>query len=87
MGGYSSEFEISILSGQTVIQALLEKGLDAVGVKILRGGWTALDMGEAYTMDKRDFSYRDSEGRRHHFKAVFNAVHGHPGEDGTIQAY
>jgi D-alanine-D-alanine ligase len=87
MGGYSSEFEISILSGQTVMQALIEKGLDAVGVKILKGGWTVFDQGEEYSIDKRDFSYRDSEGRRHHFKAVFNAVHGHPGEDGTIQAY
>ena len=38
-------------------------------------------------MDKGDFSWQDDAGERHTFDAVFEMVHGTPGEDGRLSAY
>ncbi|AEI37332.1 MAG: D-alanine--D-alanine ligase [Zymomonas mobilis subsp. pomaceae] len=65
MGGWSSEREISLLSGQNVAQALKEAGYHV----------TSLDM-------DRDVAFRLKEINP---DVVFNALHGTPGEDGSIQ--
>jgi len=66
MGGWSSEREVSLMSGRGVAEAL-------------RGnGWTRvseLDMG-------RDVAVRLAELKP---DVVFNALHGTPGEDGSVQ--
>jgi len=66
MGGWSSEREVSLMSGRGVAEAL-------------RGnGWTRvseLDMG-------RDVAVRLAELKP---DIVFNALHGTPGEDGSVQ--
>lgn len=66
MGGWSSEREVSLMSGKGVAAALRERGWSRV---------TELDM-------DRDVAARLVELKP---DVVFNALHGHPGEDGTVQ--
>ncbi|MDE2303895.1 MAG: D-alanine--D-alanine ligase [Sphingomonadales bacterium] len=65
MGGWSSEREVSLMSGRGVAGALRARGHRV----------TAIDMG-------RDVAQRLAEAAP---DIVFNALHGTPGEDGTVQ--
>ena len=65
MGGWSSEREVSLSSGNGVADAL-----EGLGHRVTR-----IDMG-------RDVAQKLAEARP---DIVFNALHGTPGEDGTIQ--
>ncbi len=66
MGGWSSEREVSMMSGQGIVAALKERGFTKV---------TPVDMdrnvAQVLTAIRPD--------------VVFNALHGTPGEDGTVQ--
>jgi len=87
MGGYSSEWQISLKSGQVVYQALDRSRYNPYKVHILRDGWHLVDDDGAYfPIDKNDFS-ATPDGRKISFDCVFNAIHGTPGEDGLMQAY
>lgn len=86
MGGYSSEVTISLQSGATVMEALQET-YQPYAVHILKEGWFGLDTtGNRYPIDKRDFSFSIGD-RKIVFDAVYNTIHGTPGEDGLLQAY
>lgn len=65
MGGWSSEREVSLVSGEGVAKAC-----EALGHRVTR-----IDM-------DRDVALRLHEARP---DVVFNALHGTPGEDGTVQ--
>ena len=65
MGGWSSEREVSLITGAGVADAL-----ERVGYRVTR-----IDM-------DRDIAVRLSEVKP---DVVFNALHGTPGEDGTVQ--
>ncbi len=86
MGGYSSEYEISIGSGEAVMSALVDSDYAATKVLILKDRWVAVEEGVEMTIDKNDFSFQRN-GENVTFDAVFNAIHGTPGEDGLMQAY
>ena len=86
MGGYSSEYAISIGSGEAVIAALADSHYDATMVLILKDRWVAVENDVEFAIDKNDFSFQ-SNGQRETFDGVFNAIHGTPGEDGLMQAY
>jgi D-alanine-D-alanine ligase len=66
MGGWSSEREVSLMSGKGVAEALRERGWARV---------SEVDM-------DRNVARVLEELRP---DIVFNALHGHPGEDGTVQ--
>jgi D-alanine-D-alanine ligase len=66
MGGWSSEAEVSRMSGRGIVDALRGNGWSRV---------TELDM-------DRDVALRLAELKP---DVVFNALHGTPGEDGTVQ--
>lgn len=86
MGGYSSEFEISIQSGHTVMQNLDRELFTPYEVHLLRDNWkVVLEDGEV-EIDKNDFSF-NLNGEKIKFDVVFNAIHGTPGEDGLLQGY
>jgi len=86
MGGFSSEFSISIESGETVYNALLNSAFKPFKVLILKDRWVVLFQNEEYPIDKNDFSWQHN-GKKQNFDVVFNAIHGSPGEDGILPAY
>ncbi len=67
MGGWSSEREVSLLSGQRVLESLRRQGYQAVGIDINR-------------------SFVD-QIRQAKIDMAFIALHGKPGEDGTMQGF
>ncbi len=87
MGGYSSEFRISLKSGNVVCESLDPKKYDIFRIHILKEKWVYVDDNdEEYPVDRSDFSI-DINGNSIRFDCVFNAIHGTPGEDGYLQAY
>ncbi len=87
MGGYSSEYKISLKSGNVVYEYLNKEKFDSFRIHIFRSKWVYVDDNEReYEVNKHDFSV-DIEGVRIVFDCVFNAIHGSPGEDGLMQAY
>ena len=86
MGGYSSEVAISLKSGNVVYQHLNKEKYTVYKVHILQEKWVAVVNDEEYPINKHDFSFKKN-GNIIVFDCVFNAIHGHPGEDGTILAY
>lgn len=87
MGGYSSEFEISLLSGNVVSQHLNKEIYNVFKVHILKNKWVYVAEDEQeYPINKEDFTTKIN-GNKIKFDCIFNAIHGHPGEDGVILAY
>jgi len=87
MGGYSSEFEISLKSGNIVYQYLDKTKYNAFRVHIFKEKWVYVDENNnEFPIDKNDFS-TFVDGKKITFDVVFNAIHGTPGEDGLMQAY
>ncbi len=87
MGGYSSEFEISLLSGNVVCEHLNKEIYSIYKVHILKNKWVYVaDDEQEYPINKEDFT-TTVNGNRIIFDCIFNAIHGHPGEDGVILAY
>ncbi len=87
MGGYSSEFDISLQSGRVVCENLDKNQYNSYPIHIYRHKWVYVDQtGAEYAIDRADFSLNIT-GSKIRFDAVFNAIHGSPGEDGLMQAY
>jgi D-alanine-D-alanine ligase len=87
MGGYSSEFEISLKSGNVVYNNLDQSKYKGYRIHILQEKWVFVDDNSTeFPIDKNDFSITVA-GKKITFDAVFNAIHGTPGEDGLMQAY
>ncbi|HOI31906.1 MAG: D-alanine--D-alanine ligase [Bacteroidales bacterium] len=86
-GGDSGEYEISMKSGRVVLANLNREKYKGFLVLISKRKWVVLfENGEEAAIDKNDFSfiYKDSKIV---FDAVFNAIHGYPGENGLLTAY
>jgi D-alanine-D-alanine ligase len=75
-GGRSSEHDVSLASGEAVREGLAEAGHEPVDVRISREG--------RWTSDGRPVALRPSGGLLD-TDAVFPALHGPFGEDGTVQ--
>jgi D-alanine-D-alanine ligase len=87
MGGYSSEYKISLISGNVVYQTLDKTKYNGYRIHILKKKWVYVDANDAeFPIDRNDFSVT-VEGTKITFDCVFNAIHGTPGEDGLLQAY
>lgn len=87
MGGYSSEYKISLISGNVVYQYLDKTKYNGFRIHIFKEKWVYVDEKEAeYAIDKNDFSVTIND-QKITFDCVFNAIHGTPGEDGLMQAY
>jgi D-alanine-D-alanine ligase len=87
MGGYSSEFEISLKSGNVVYQYLDKNKYSGFRIHIFKEKWVYVDdSNNEFPIDKNDFSVT-VDGTKIKFDAVFNAIHGTPGEDGLMQAF
>jgi D-alanine-D-alanine ligase len=87
MGGYSSEYEISLKSGNVVYETLDQEKYDAFRIHIFKDKWSYInENGDEFPIDKNDFS-TEVNGQKIKFDCVFNAIHGSPGEDGYMQSY
>jgi D-alanine-D-alanine ligase len=87
MGGYSSEYQISLTSGGVVYQYLDKTKYNLFKVHIFKNKWVYVDeLNEEFPINKNDFSI-EANGKKITFDVVFNAIHGTPGEDGLMQAY
>jgi D-alanine-D-alanine ligase len=87
MGGYSSEYHISLKSGNVVHNYLNKEKYDSFRIHILKDKWVYVDENETeHQVNRHDFSVT-VDGKTVIFDCVFNAIHGTPGEDGLMQAY
>lgn len=87
MGGYSSEYKISLKSGNVVYDYLDKEKFNLFRIHILKNKWVYVDDNNNETpVDRNDFSITIDDSVIH-FDCVFNAIHGSPGEDGLMQAY
>ncbi len=87
MGGYSSEYKISLISGNVVYQFLDKTKFNGFRIHIFKEKWVYVDVNDTeYPIDRNDFSVT-VDGKKIIFDCVFNAIHGTPGEDGLMQAY
>ena len=87
MGGYSSEINISLKSGNVVYKHLNKQKYNAFRVHVLKEKWVALDeFNTEYEINKNDFSFILND-KKIVFSCIFNAIHGSPGENGLLLAY
>ncbi|GAA4814402.1 D-alanine--D-alanine ligase [Litoribaculum gwangyangense] len=87
MGGYSSEYLISIKSGNVVYETLNKSKYNAYRIQIFKDKWVYVDINDTeFPIDKNDFSV-NINNEKITFDCVFNAIHGSPGEDGFMQGY
>ncbi|WP_378186955.1 D-alanine--D-alanine ligase [Aquimarina sp. W85] len=87
MGGYSSEFDVSINSGNVVYKHIDREAYNPYRVHITKEQWFYVDdQNITHPIDRNDFSILIA-GNKITFDAAFNTVHGTPGEDGLLQAY
>tara|TARA_R110000868_G_scaffold3388_9_gene21920 strand:- start:542 stop:1522 length:981 start_codon:yes stop_codon:yes gene_type:complete len=87
MGGYSSEYKISLKSGNVVYDTLDSTKYNVYRIHVFKDKWVYVDdNNDEFPIDKNDFSVTVKQTKIT-FDCVFNAIHGSPGEDGYMQAY
>lgn len=84
--GFSSEADISMQSARTVFQSLKNTYSELYFLKITREQWVVIDaLGHEENIPIGSFSFT-IDGKVKKFSVIFNALHGSPGEDGTLAA-
>lgn len=87
MGGFSSEYRISINSGNVVYKNLDRNKYNPYRVHILQKEWFVIaDDDTPYPLNRSNFTV-SIKGKLITFDCVFNTIHGTPGENGLLQAY
>ncbi len=86
MGGYSTEAAISIKSGNVVYEYLSKEKFSVYRAHLLKDEWFVWHEEQKFFIDRADFSVVINH-EKIKFDAVFNTIHGTPGEDGLLQAY
>ncbi|NIJ44765.1 D-alanine-D-alanine ligase [Wenyingzhuangia heitensis] len=87
MGGYSSEYKISIISGNVVYDNIDKTQYTPYKVVITKEKWVILTIdNQEIRIDKNDFS-AIINNKKVTFDCVFNVIHGAPGENGKLLAY
>ena len=88
LGGYSSEYKISIKSGEVVYKTLSkEKDLNLYKVIIKKDEWYHEDKDFKKHKIKKDTFQIIKNDQLIDIDLVFNTIHGIPGENGEIQSY
>jgi D-alanine-D-alanine ligase len=83
-GGFSSEWEISLKSAQT-IQDNFPKEFKTVKIVVEKSGWKALVDDQYFPFDLNTMTFQS--GSEIKIDAAIVYVHGDPGENGKIQAF
>lgn len=82
-GGFTSEYEISLLSAQTIVDNFPKK-YNAIRIIIRKGSCLAEWQGEKYPFDIETMSFQSAQEKVTIDLSIIY-VHGSPGEDGKIQ--
>lgn len=82
-GGFSSEFEISLKSGRTIIDNF-PKGHEVFMIVVNKEKWEAHFQGNSYDFDIRSMSFVAEKEIK--IDAAIVYIHGDPGENGKIQS-
>ena len=85
-GGDSAEYDISILSANTVLQHLNPELFKGYIIHLKNDKFTVLIKEIKIDVDKSNFTFK-VENKRISFDAIFMALHGSPAENGLIQPY
>ncbi len=86
-GGDSSEHTISMKTARNIIEHIDRQRFNPTIVEIRKGEWHALfNDGSKVPVNRHDFTWSNN-GVSHGFDAVFNAIHGTPGENGILLSY
>ncbi|MGY5351477.1 D-alanine--D-alanine ligase [Wenyingzhuangia sp. IMCC45533] len=87
MGGYSSEYQISMISGNVVFNHIDTNLYTPYKVTITKDQWSVeIEEGLLLGIDKNDFSFVHNQ-QKVKFDCAFNVIHGTPGEDGKMLGY
>lgn len=86
MGGYSSEYLISLKSGNVVCENLDTNKYNIYPVHIFKDRWVLVQNEIEHPINRHDFS-AIIDGNKVNFDCIFNAIHGSPGEDGQLISY
>ncbi|MCH1547020.1 MAG: D-alanine--D-alanine ligase [Flavobacteriaceae bacterium] len=86
MGGYTSEYEISFASGNTVYDLLDKQKYNCYKIHILKDRWVYVNDFNEVEINRKFFTIQ-LKNKSIKFDCVFNAIHGAPGENGEIQEY
>ena len=85
-GGDSAEYEISLLSANTVLQHLNSELFKGYIVHLKDNVFTVLVNKQSIAINKTDFSFTYNS-KKIKLEKVFMALHGSPAENGLIQPY
>ena len=85
-GGDSAEYDISILSANTVLQHLNPELFKGYIIHLKNDKFTVLIKEIKIDVDKSNFTF-EVENKHISFDAIFMALHGSPAENGLIQPY
>ena len=87
MGGFSSEKDISIKSGEVIFNNIDRSKYNPFKVIVEKNRWYYKDKNQdSHNVCLDDFSITLDEGKIN-FDLAFIIIHGSPGEDGLIQSY
>lgn len=86
MGGFSSESEISIKSGNVVYDSIKTLNYKVYKVYVLKDSWKYITETGSFEVDKATFGC-SINGEQIVPDVVFNTIHGTPGEDGYLAGY
>ncbi len=86
-GGDSSEYIVSVKSGQNVFNAIDKTKFSPWLVQMREQEWQVFDQdGSVIPLDKSDFSFT-LNNKKIRFDFAYITIHGTPGEDGILQGY
>lgn|SRR5690554_3484886 len=86
-GGYSSEYDISVKSANVILANLPRERYNPFLVYVKPEGWFAIYEDEEYQVSEIDFSFTLGNGTLIKIDLAHIYIHGHPGENGKLQAY
>jgi D-alanine-D-alanine ligase len=87
-GGYSSEKDVSLRSADGIFSFIDSEKYNKFIVSITQKTWQVeISQNENYPVDKNDFSFTDSKGKKTCFDFAYITIHGTPGENGLLQGY
>lgn len=85
-GGNSSEYEVSIRSGNHIFEEIDGERYNKYLMVLHQRDWQVEVDGQIYPVDKNDFSI-ECKGEKIAFDFAYVAIHGNPGENGMLQGY